>query len=88
MPHHSLLPAVQYLCHVHGFDRQAPAADGAGDVEQATRVAGHHRIRSGVDDVVEFVVDHGRGDVPVLDRKRAAEPASRMSASSSFILFY
>ena len=50
--------------------------ESAADVHQAGDVAGHDGIRAGVLDMRELLIEHGPGDVGVLDGKRSAETAA------------
>jgi len=49
------------------------------DVEHAAQVAEHHGIGAGSGNVVAFAFGNVRGDLAVLQRKRAAETAALLA---------
>src|SRR5450756_2754136 len=56
------------------------------DVHQAAHVEPDHQVGAGLQDVVDLLVDYGRGDVRHLDREGAAEAAAQLRVRERDVL--
>jgi hypothetical protein len=74
----TVLGGGEDLGQVDGAHAGAQAAQPAADVHQAGAVAGAAQLGVGGQHVAHLVGEHGGGDVGVLHREGAAEPAARL----------
>src|SRR6202012_3145476 len=76
----SFLLTCEDLGNVHGTCAASAAMQAAVDVHQAAVVAGRDNLGVGTEDSFELLVEHGTGDISVLDGEGAAEATALLEA--------